>query len=164
MPDTTDAYRQKYPGMVDPKPAGPIEKGGFKAVSLFALVCVVGFVIYGMDLGFVRDEITAYGLSCNTPSGEMPCGESDLVRMEPVTYKVLVDQQAVILILPDFPPRRLKDCVVVSRTDWKCESFVGGDFGFQGGQFWEGWPSATQKARFVNRYQWLMRPARPNQR
>ena len=165
MPETPSSYREKYPGRFEPKPRVLFRKAGFLESSILMVpvailvMLAITVALEVFDFGFMRDEITAYGLTCNAPSVEKPCSESDLVRMEPpVTYKVLIDQQVVILILPDLPPRRLKDCVVVSRTDWKCDSIDGRDFGFQGGQFWEESPNATPKARFVNRFQWLRKP------
>src|SRR5262249_48971753 len=153
---------EKYPGRVEPKPRVLFRKAGFlesltPMVFVAVLVIVViSLALEGFDFGFMRDEITKYGLYCITPSSEMPCSDSNWLRQEPpVTFKVLVDQQVVIAISGDEAPERLKNCAVVSRTNWKCEQFTGRDFGFQNGQYWEISPRATTlNARFVSRYQW----------
>jgi hypothetical protein len=154
--------------MVDPKPSGPIERVVVGLVrTAFGIAIAIGaarYLVYPIDWGFMRDEITKYGLYCNTPSGEMPCSDSQVVRLEPVTFKVFVDQQVVIETSENQAPEHLKNCAVLSRTTWKCQQFPGRDFGFQEGRYWEISPDAKLSARFVNRYQWLLARDPPNQR
>jgi hypothetical protein len=60
MSETTDSYREKYPGMVDPKPGGPIEKVVVGLVrAAFGIAIAIGvarYLVYPIDWGFMRDE------------------------------------------------------------------------------------------------------------
>jgi len=50
-----------------------------------------------------------------------------------ITYRVLPDEQTVLLVDPVNEP--LPNCSVVDRTNWTCEDRNGGTFGFVSGSY-----------------------------
>ena len=90
----------------------------------FGAWAVMGAMAIGMyvvpDWGFLKSEITSYSADCVVPVVNGRCPK-DLFANTPVTYKVSTSDQSVIYWVNGFPPSRLANCAVASRTSWKCE-------------------------------------------
>jgi len=87
------------------------------------------------DWGFLKSKITSYSADCEVPVVNGRCPKY-LFANTPVTYKVSTSDQSVIYWVNGFPPSRLANCAVASRTSWKCEyPDKSATMGFQDGTF-----------------------------
>jgi hypothetical protein len=142
-------------------------------VGVLVVIAAAGYGLYALDWGFLDNTITDYSLSCD--SGEIRDGRctGHWYRMAPTTYSLNKDQKTVISQTAGEAPKKLSECAIVNRTNWKCLSTISKSFqvGFAGGEFWSQWvdsiglPMAdTGTVRHVSREKWLRADEDPNKK
>jgi len=119
--------------------------------SLFGTAFVL-LVIYSIDWGFLKGEVTEYGIAAcpNCPTGMMTLNEQK--------YRPSLSRQEVVSWMPgfDFVDRYTK-CAVVNRTNWECNYNDGsGRFGFSNGLYWNDDEKAKEMGwEYVPRWRYL---------
>jgi len=120
----------------------------------FVLPFLVILIIYIIDWGFLKSEITKYPVWYISEFGWGTLNET--------VYKVSADRQEVIGHMPGLLVDRYTDCAVVDRKDWSCTyDDKSGRFGFNEGRFWDD-DEKNNDWRFVSRpvylyYEWKSR-------
>lgn len=102
--------------------------------SLASIVAVI-VGIYAIDWGWVRSEITVYSAQCAQKVLNNKCGHHQFT-VRPTTYKVMVDQQAVVYWIEGFEVQKVTKCAVANRTSWTCKyDDESAEFGFLDGEY-----------------------------
>lgn len=100
-------------------------------------LAVLGIVSACVDTGVLRGEITSYPVRCTVPMVEGRCPQGRGLPLNPTTFSVNEDQQAVVANLVGMVTR-YTNCAIQNRRNWQCSYNDGaGTFGFDGGQYWE---------------------------
>jgi hypothetical protein len=129
-----------------------------RALSILATLLCVGVLWFGVDWGFLKSEVTAYPIRCASVATESTCLWPDPGPQ--TTYRLLRDEQAVLVHTADRPVFRLSGCAILDRSNWTCSDEQDRALGFVEGRFFfspdpadpvEAWRYHVSKWR----YNWL---------
>lgn len=114
-----------------------------KVMVILCLVTIIGLI--GCNL-LSDSGITIY--RARVHNGKLIIGNR-------TTFRVSVDRQEIIYWSPDVkhPPRRLKDCVVLTRNNWSGKYIDGSGSVFMGGERFYEYPS-NPDIIYVSRWRW----------
>jgi hypothetical protein len=129
-----------------------------RALSVLIVLPAVGILWFGVDWGFLRAEITAYPIRCASVATANNCLWPN--PGTPTTYRILRDEQAVLVHTADRPVARLSGCAILDRKNWTCGDEQNRSLGFvEGRYFFNPDPSDPAPAWRYHvskwRYNWL---------
>lgn len=138
----------------------------FKIIGAIVGIYVVFLVLNFVDAGFLKQEITAYSVQCESASTPHLC-ENVKFALRPTTYKVDAEKQEVLYWTQGFEVQRLKNCAIRDRENWSCKfNDESAEFGFTNGKFWsvDLVESITadlgNKTEYVSRIRWINQSCR----
>jgi len=110
----------------------------FKKIKTLLLCVFLLLIIYAVDWGFLKGEISNYPLSCSQDLVDYSCQER-YFTLNYFVYKPSQSKQEVVSWMPGFSGiDRYKNCIVINRRNWECTYDDGsGKFGFHGGSYWQ---------------------------
>lgn len=103
------------------------------SASLAAALSIVGCDGSRLD----GNTITSYPARCTVEMTNGVCPKGKAVALNPTTFTVLRDQEAVVADLTG-SLTRYTSCTIANTSNWKCSyNDASGTFGFTNGKYWE---------------------------